>query len=99
MNVTGFPLSYCPCQVNQVPPPFLESDYFCDAGADVYSPYFYFYPDPLWDGTGCSCCDDTPWFYKQLPQPTTDAIEMRVCRDFVAADEDIAIQVVEIYVQ
>ena len=59
--------------------------------------------DPLWDGAGCgplnTCCsfNRPPWFYKQLPHPTTSDIEMAVCRDF--SDEDIAIETVEIYVQ
>ena len=39
--------------------------------------------DPLWDGEGCggnsTCCEfnNLPWFYKDLPQPTTDDIELR----------------------
>ena len=36
------------------------------------------------------------WFYKQLPQPTSDDIEMRVCRDESANNENVAI---ELYVQ
>ena len=59
----------------------------------------------MWDGAGCgplnTCCsfNDPPWFYKQLPQPTTDDVEMRVCRDALAVNEDIAIETAEIYVQ
>ena len=51
--------------------------------------------DPLWDGRGCilsnPCCsfNNPPWFYKQLPQPTTDDLEMRVCRDEDVGNEDI----------
>ena len=51
------------------------------------SPPEFLGDDPLWDGEGCeapnTCCsfNTPPWFYKQLPQPTTDDIEMRVCRD------------------
>ena len=51
----------------------------------------------LWDGADCLCCNNPPWFYKQLPQPTTDDIEMRVCKD--GSDENIAITEIEIYVQ
>ena len=63
----------------------------------------FYSEDPLWDGAGCgpqsTCCsfNNPPWFYKQLPQPTTDAIEMRVCRNEPASNEDIAIEIVEIY--
>ena len=49
------------------------------------------------DGTDCLCCANPPWFYKQLPQPTIDDIEMRVCRD--EGNENIAIEVVNIYIQ
>ena len=61
--------------------------------------------DPLWDGAGCeapnNCCsfNNPPWFHKQLPQPTTDNIEMRVCRDEDVSNEDIVIEVVEIYIK
>ena len=48
----------------------------------------FYSSDPLWDGAGCEststeCCtfNSPPWFYKQLPQPTTDNIEMMLCRD------------------
>jgi hypothetical protein len=45
----------------------------------------HFYMEPLWDGegyrAGSACCtfNTPPWFYKQLPQPTTDDIKIRVC--------------------
>lgn len=47
------------------------------------------------------CCsfNTPPWFYKQLSEPIIDDIEMRVCRNEAAQDEDIAIEMVEIYVQ
>ena len=47
--------------------------------------------DPLRDGQGCGsppCCElsspsgvTAPWFGKQLPQATTDDLEVRICRD------------------
>ncbi len=52
----------------------------------------------LWDGAGCgplnTCCtlNNPPWFYKELPEPTTNDIEMRVCKDQQSANEDIAIE-------
>ena len=39
------------------------------------------------------------WFLKELSPPTSDEIEMRVCRDESRATEDIAMSSVEIYVQ
>ena len=102
--------STCPCAGNcgATPPPrFVGSDYFCEAGVidnTLTSPTLYS-NDPLWDGDGCTntnpCCsfNNPPWFYKQLPQPTTDNIEMRVCKDEDASNEDVAIEIVEIYIQ
>ena len=93
---------------NTVPPPpqFVGNDYFCDtAVATAPTTQIFYNSDPLWDGAGCgpqsTCCsfNSPPWFYKQLPQTTTDDIEMRVCRDSGSANEDIAIEIVELYVQ
>jgi hypothetical protein len=44
-----------------------------------------------------STFNNPPWFFRELPQPTTDDIEMRGCRDQEAGSEDIAIESVEIY--
>ena len=88
------------------PPAFVGNDYFCDtASSGHFNSRTFYSDDPLWDGAGCGplndCCslNNPPWFYKQLPQPTTDSIEMRVCRDQHTGDEDIAIEMIEIYVQ
>ena len=93
--------SYCPCQnsTQALPaPPFVGEDYFCDAGNEEFmTGETGLQTDPLWDGSDCLCCANPPWFYKQLPQPTTDNIEMRLCRD--DANENIAIEVVNIYIQ
>ena len=108
---THFSSSTCPCTTNAdtIPPPqFVGNNYFCESGTRnirYSSPPRVFSADPLWDGHGCipsnPCCsfNNPPWFYKQLAQPTTDDLEMRVCRDEAASNEDIAIESVEIYVQ
>ena len=100
----------CPCTKTDttytgVVPPFLGNDYFCDTGSrNRYQ--FKFYPDnPLWDGSGCgstsSCCsfNSPPWFCKELPQPTTDDIEVRVCTNEGVSNEDITIEVIELYIK
>ena len=103
--------SRCPCTKTDttytgVVPPFMGNDYFCDTGSHDGWPHGRFYPDdPLWGGSGCgttsSCCsfNSPPWFCKQLPQPTTDDIEVRVCTDQTASDEDVTIEAIELYVQ
>ncbi len=40
-----------------------------------------------------------PWFCKQLPEPSTDDIELRNCADESLANEDVPIEVVEIFVR
>ena len=104
----------CNCSGTEgdVPPAFVGQDYFCEAGSvhEVNATEGILLPeDPLWDGAGCSkegntCCsfNNPPWFYKQLPssaQPTTDNIEMRVCRNSGNDSEDVAIENVEVYIQ
>ena len=68
------------------------------------NPPFYS-ADPLWDGDGCdttiTCCvfNTPPWFHKQLSDLSTDDIEMRVCINEDVSNEDVAIDIVEIYAQ
>ena len=102
----------CPCTNTNTsstapPPEYVGNDYFCDTGSSTTfsaSSTFY-YEDPLWDGAGCgplsTCCsfNTPPWFYKQLPQNTTDDIEMRVCRDQSVYNEDIALEVIDVFIQ
>ena len=92
------------------PPAFVGDDYFCDSGNPRFvpspptNPTVYF-DDPLWDGDGCeptnTCCsvNNPPWFHEQLSDLTTDGIEMRVCTDEDADNENVDIEIVEIYVQ
>ena len=98
----------CPCITTHatLPPAFVGNDYFCDTGASgEYQNGVFYGDDPLWDGAGCGpgnrCCsfNTPPWFYKQLPQPTTDNIEMSVCRNEDTSNEDVAIELVEIYIK
>ena len=111
-EVGTFPSLNCRCtNTNQarrttVPPAFVGGDYFCDTGSDGQFRNSLFYgDDPLWDGAGCGpqniCCsfNNPPWFYKQLPQPTSDDIEMRVCRDEEVGNENVPIEIIELYVQ
>ena len=100
----------CPCTKNNtdfsgVVPPFIGQDYFCDTGSTYQVQAQFYHADPLWDGSGCgstsSCCgfNNPPWFCKQLPQSTTDNIELRACTNEVSSNEYLALETVEIYVQ
>ena len=96
--------SLCPCDRTNPPLPFVGQDYFCDTASQESSRDFSDFSNPLWDGEDCvsgnSCCsfNNPPWFHKQLPEPTTDDMEMRVCADELQANEDIGIESFEIYV-
>ena len=98
----------CNNNVGDSPPKFVGPDYFCEAGSVLEAAAFegiLLPTDPLWDGNGCmswnTCCsfNGPPWFYKELSQPTTDDIELRVCKDSCNLIEDVAIKTVEIYIQ
>ena len=88
-----FPNSSCSCTnpniSSLVPPPplFVGNNYFCDTAGKTGEQFGLRYLNSVWDGEGCSqlnsCCsfNNPPWFYRELPQSTTDFIEMRLCRD------------------
>ena len=95
----------CPCTGSTVTiPPFVGGDYFCESGVNSGSPSLILYQgDPLWDGEGCSssssCCsfNNPPYFTKQLPSPTSDPIEARLCQK--DGDEDSPVEFMELYVK
>ena len=100
----------CPCTKTDAVytgaiPPFVGQDYFCDTGSRYHYQDRIYTHDPLWDGRGCgaisTCCsfNSPPWFCKQLPQPTTDNIELRLCSDQGTSNEGALIELVELYVQ
>ena len=76
-------------------PSFVHNDSYC---GDVNNlPCNSNIQDIQWNGGLCGtqsqCCslNNTTQFYKQLPQPTTDDIEMRLSRDQSASNENIFI--------
>ena len=97
----------CSCSDLQEVPSFVGRDFFCETGSRAESAYddIAFEDDPLWDGEGCDsqadCClfNNPPWFCKELPEPTTDDIEMRVCLNEHPIYGDILIEAVDILVQ
>ena len=91
-------------------PPFINGDYFCERGIIKSPPNPPFVEgNPLWDGHGCTdsstCCEfnNPPWFCKQLPEPTTEDIEIRIMgyagQRFSLEDEDTPVEFIEVYVQ
>ncbi len=100
----------CPCTLGGLglppPPTYVGNNYFCDSGvSDGVSTGALYLDNPLWDGAGCSrsstCCEFNrpPWFYRHLPEPTVDDVEVRVCRDTFRITFDVLIEEVEIYIR
>ena len=107
----------CPCtspSTTVTVPPFINGDYFCERGildGDPNPPFVE--GNPLWDGHDCTgsstCCqfNNPPWFCKQLPEPTTEDIEIRLIGFINIGDdtvvhletEDAPTELIEIYVQ
>ena len=108
---TNFHIASCPCSRTDLTydgsiPPFIGQDYFCETGArGIWETGRFYFEDPLWDGQGCgtisSCCsfNNPPWFCKQLPQPTTDNIELRLCYATDSVRKDIPLEQAEIYIK
>ena len=102
----------CPCDANHdIPvPPFVGEDYFCESVVNEawdYDKHHYKFhsTDTLWDGKDClpssTCCsrNNPPYFIEQLPTPTTDSIEARICLYNPLAFSNLAVELVELYVQ
>ena len=104
-NQHGCPCSSADGSFTGTLPPFTGNDYFCDSGSRHPARYIFYDGDPLWDGEGCresyTCCEfnNPPWFCKDLPQTTTDDIELRICCNEALSNEDVLIETVDIYIQ
>ena len=101
----------CPCTqpdtiYSGTIPPYIGNDYFCETAVRGGGPHQLLYAnDPLWNGQGCggnsTCCsfNNPPWFCKELPQPTTDDIELRLCGNEASTNEDTPLEIVDIYIK
>ena len=103
---------FCPCDasIDIRVQPFVGEDYFCESGVNEAWNYgghlrTLHSIDTLWDGEDClsssTYCSqhNPPYFIKQLPTPTTEDIEARVCLYHTSTHADIAMELVELYVQ
>ena len=101
--------SSCPCDLSSSTsvPPFVGEDYFCESGYVHGSgvAYTFHSNDILWDGRDChsssTCCSlhNPPYFTKTLNQTTTDDLELRMCLNDHASRDNIAVELVELYVK
>ena len=103
----------CPCEIGNITsiPPFVGEDYFCESGY-VFPGYrnntaeFRLHSnDILWDGEYChstsTCCSfhNPPYFTKTLNQTTSDDLELRMCLRNPIPYDNIAVELVELYVK
>ena len=104
----------CPCDNDNTyrSPPFVGNDYFCEStrtesnwGYPSHNRFRFFPNDLLWDGQVCegggTCCklNNPPWFTKNLANRTTDDIELQICLRSARYYSDIALELLELYVQ
>ena len=77
----------------------IHSNCRCDSMDVVGSNYFCDHISrPLWNAERCTG-SNSPYFTADLPSPTTDDIEVRICTDQNTADENIFIESLELYTQ
>ena len=102
----------CPCTYSGLgatqPPEFVGDNYYCESANQEENIFAgkLFSTDKLWDGQQCkhegTCCATNmslPWFSVELPNPTNDSIEVRICGDERTDNEDTPIELLEIYIQ
>ena len=105
----NYPTFNCPCAEypGPAPPSFVGDHYYCESGnTGTYDYTTVHVNDTLWDGEGCgtgnNCCAQPgmPWFCRTLPQEAEEDIEVRICADHPSEiDEDVYIELLEVYIQ
>ena len=96
----------CPCASpypGRPAPSAVGEDYFCESAITGSWEYRWYLDDPLWDSQGCAsgstCCDrGGPWFTTTLSQEVSDDIELGLCLDQDSNDEDVGVDLLEIYI-
>ena len=96
----------CPCSSNpaRTTPDFVRDNYFCESGTSETDNFGTYVNDPLWDAANClldqaPCCNTGPWFYREFDVPFGDRVELRICTDEGTSNEDIGVQLIELYFQ
>ena len=97
----------CPCSAHprteNLTPDYVGDHFYCDT-AKYYTPKVEWYTNnTLWDGKDCypgsKCCDNDrlPWFWRTLPQETSDDVEARWCTHSVGGDK-VSTELLEVFV-
>ena len=98
----------CPCATGSTVkvPDFIGDNYFCESGNpdETAVPGKIYKEDVIWDMEQCQglegpCCKHAhKYAYVELPQYTTDDLEIRICSDEDTAEEDFALSMAAISV-
>ena len=105
--------SGCPCggghdEFVATVPAFVQGKYFCASGNhyQALQEGGLYCDHPLWDGEGCgsgsTCCqrqNHSAWFCSELDERVNSDLELRLCGNEEASNEDTPLQSVELYVQ
>ena len=87
----------------QPQPDFVGDNYICSSGNPGPRLSWSLFPNtPLFSnilGNCMNCGDDHPFFCVNLPAPTTDDLEIRVCADEGLGNEDIRIESMDFYIR
>ena len=110
--LTTYDERVCPCSyppgssLRRNPKNEIGNNYYCESGWNrtalnrLTNPPFW--NDPLWDGAGCpsgnNCCQHNGWFHRDITN-TTDNIDVHLCLDEEPDNEDVYIDIIEIYVR
>ena len=100
----------CPCAAHPKPEPltpdYVGNHYYCDTATYYHPKEEWHTNNALWDSKDChqgsKCCDNErlPWFWRTLPQETSDDVEVRWCiSNFNGTGYDkVSIELLEVYV-
>ena len=89
-SITVAELEYnCPCAAHPSTEPhtpdYVGDNFYCDTATYFHPKEEWYTNNTLWDGKDCypgsKCCDNgrLPWFWRTLPQETSDDVEVRWC--------------------
>ena len=97
----------CPCAAHPstepLTPDYVGDHYYCDTATYYHPKREWYTNNTLWDGKDCysgsKCCsnDRLPWFWRTLPQETTDDVEVRWCTQKIR-DDKVSTELLEIFV-
>jgi len=108
---THTPDSKCPCDnssCNEAKQREIDgvllNHYFCDSASDdMEGGINRVYQKSLWYESGClhdGCCRSSPYFYRKLPEMTTDILEVRICQNRGLRDAArVGVAKMELYVR